>query len=505
MKKYIENKRIIVMGGGTAGWVSALFFLSKSKKFNYNNKITLIESGDINSIGVGEGTTPIFKTFLESDCEIDESEFLYKVGGSIKCGIKFDNWNFDEKYYYHDFGQGLDSETYKFCQHALNVNYEVDIQRKINGVSFDLLENNKISKLFVKNSAYHFGANSLTSFFKEKCLEHTNFSHITNTIETISYDDENCIEYLTLKDDNKVFGDIFINSLGFHGKDILKNQYRDIDYWDDKLINNSAFAIQVKNSQEEQLEPYTTSTAQDFGWTWKIPQYEKTGYGYVYSDHFVDCEDTLLDDLIKTYSIKENDIFKTKTVKFSSYYNHKQLYKNCLSIGLSSGFVEPLEATSIHMSILGLKNYLDIAECVENIEEHHISAFNNRMKNYWKSTFKFIVFHYFNKDPHNDYWRHYGKLRESSEFDYIPELYNDDYAGVFPTYSYNSVSLGLGIKDYNQTMGEEEYLSRFLIEYFSQTFKVDVEKFDSLNEVLKSINDYFTSKPQSTKIRTIYT
>lgn len=494
MKTYIKDKTIVIMGGGTAGWVSALFFLSKSKRFNYNNRVILISSDEIGSIGVGEGTTPIFKTFLENDCGINENEFLYKVGGSIKYGIKFDNWNFDKKYYYHTFkpSSQLEEKTYNFCQYAVNKNleqYETNIQRKINGILYDLMEENKVSELFSGASySYHFAADRLISFFTEKCNQHKNFSHISGTIGEVMYSENGYLKGLNLKNNYKIFGDIFINCLGFSGKDILDNDYYDIDYWNDKLINNSAFAIQVKNSKESVLEPYTISTAQNCGWTWKIPQYEKTGYGYVYSDKFVDNEDSLLDDIIKTYSIHENNIFKTKKLKFLPFYNKKQLNKNCLSVGLSSGFIEPLEATSIHMTILGLKNYLDIAEDVEDFNEKYVNSFNSIILSYWKSVFKFIIFHYFTKNSINDYWKHYNELKKSSEFSFIPEKYFDDFNGVFNVFSYNSISFGLKIEDYIKIFGKERYLSKFICEYFSEDLKVNIKSFKSLNEVLKEIN-----------------
>lgn len=485
------------MGGGTAGWVSALYFLNKNKKLNLNLKIKLISSNDIEPIGVGEGTTPSFTHFIEKICQIDTKEFLRETKGSFKYGIKFDNWNFDGEYYYHLFKHRINSNhefegnDYDLLQYAINGDLKIPqkiLQKKLFGIPFDLVENNKISLNINGNYAYHFSANLIIPFLRQKCLEFNEFEHIQETIAKLNYKEDGSIKNILINQDKKIDGDFYINCLGFGSKNILSDEYFDFDYWDNYIINNSAFAIQVKNSPLEDLEPYTTSTAQEYGWSWKIPQYEKTGYGYVYSDNFVNDEDKLYDDIIKTYDIKEKDVFKTKIVKSKPYFNCKQIHKNCLSIGLSSGFVEPLEATSIHMSLLSLNYFFQMVKNKIEFDEKNKSIFNNRLKKDWENILKFIVFHYFTNNPINDYWKHYKNIQINNAFEfYEKNIENPDI--VFGKYNYFSVGIGMRIKDYDcYGFYKENYLKKNINDYFKVISNIDLDNLYSHNQVLREMN-----------------
>jgi tryptophan halogenase len=489
------------MGGGTVGWISALYFLNKSKNLNLNLNIKIISSNDIEPIGVGEGTTPIFTNFIEDICKIDKKEFLRETKGSFKYGIKFDNWNFDDEYYYHLFSLSTSYETsnkdldYDFIQYAINEELNISqkvLQKKIIGSSFDLLENNKISLNINSGYAYHFSANLIIPFLKKKCLEFNTFEYIEETIKTIYYDENGFIQKILTEQEQKVKGDFFVNCLGFKSIDILNEEYFNIKYWDKYILNNSAFAIQVKNSRLESLEPYTTATAQEFGWSWKIPQYEKTGYGYVYSSDFINNEDKLYDNLIKTYKIKENNIFKTKIIKSKPYYNIKQLHKNCLSLGLASGFVEPLEATSIHMSLMGLDKFFDMVENKIELNQKYINIFNSKLEKNWENVFKFIIFHYFTNKPINDYWKHYKKIQEDKIFDFYEKY--QDYNNVFSKFSYYSISLGMKMKDFYYNFSKEKYLKNNILDYLKIETNIYCTCLYSHNEVLNDINQEKNTK-----------
>jgi tryptophan halogenase len=497
-----KNKTIVIMGGGTAGWVSALYFLNKNKKLNLNLKIKLISSNDIEPIGVGEGTTPLFTHFIEKICWIDAKEFLRKTKGSFKYGIKFDNWNFDGEYYYHSFNYCIDSNhefedndydgyDYDFLQYAINSDLNIPqkiLQKKIHGVSFDLLENNKIALNINDRYAYHFSANLIIPFLRKKCLEFNEFEYVQETINKLNYKEDGSIKNILIDQDKKIDGDFYINCLGFSSKNILTKEYFDLEYWDNYILNNSAFAIQVKNSPLEEIEPYTTSTAQEHGWSWKIPQYEKTGYGYVYSDHFVSDEEKIYNDLLKTHNIKEKDVFKTRVVKSKPYINKKQLHKNCLSIGLSSGFVEPLEATSIHMSLLSLSYFFQMVKNKIEFDEKNKSIFNSRLKKDWENILKFIVFHYFTNNPINDYWKHYKNIQINNAFEfYEKNIENPDI--VFGQYSYFSVGIGMRIKDYYYYgFYKEKYLKENINDYFEVISNIDLDNLYSHNQALREIN-----------------
>lgn len=479
------------MGGGTAGWVSALYFLNKNKNLNLNLRVKLISSSQIEPIGVGEGTTPIFTNFIENLCNIDKKEFLKETKGSFKYGIKFDNWNFDNEYYYHLFlAKDKDKDLdYDFIQYAINEDLNIPqkaLQKKLFGWIFELIENNKISLNINNNYAYHFSASLIIPFLKKKCLQFENFKHVEGTIKNISYDKNGFIKNLRLDNNKEIFGDFFINCLGFNSNNLLNKEYVDTENWDNYILNNSAFAIQVKNSSSEIIEQYTTATAQEYGWSWKIPQYEKTGYGYVYSSDFAKDEDKLYEDLLKTYHVKEKDVFKTRVVKSKPYYNRKQLHNNCLSLGLSSGFVEPLEATSIHMTLIGLNIFFELVENEIELNRKYINIFNEKLEKIWKNVMKFIVYHYFTNNPLNDYWKHYKNIQENNIFNfYEKNLINKN---VFSKDSYFSISLGMKIKDYYYSFSSEKYLRENLYDYLKINYTLDSHSLCSHNEVLTKIN-----------------
>jgi tryptophan halogenase len=492
----MKSKTVVIMGGGTAGWVSALYFLNRNKDLNLNLNIKVISSNDIEPIGVGEGTTPIFTNFIEKICKIDKKEFLRETKGGFKYGIKFSNWNFDDEYYYHLFSNSNSYESknkdldFDFVQYLINEELKVSqkvLQKKILGCNFDLLENNKISFNINDEYAYHFSANLIISFLKEKCLKFKEFEYIEATIKNINYDQNGFIYSVKIDNDQEIKGNFFVNCLGFKSIEILNKDYFKIEYWDNYILNNSAFAIQVKNSSIENIEPYTTATAQEYGWTWKIPQYEKTGYGYVYSNNFISDENKLYDDLLKTYKICEKDIFKTKIVKSKPFYNCKQLYKNCLSLGLASGFIEPLEATSIHMTIIGLSIFFEIIKNKINLNEKYVNMFNEKMEKKWKNVLKFIIYHYFTNNPINDYWNHYKNIQKNKIFDFYEKYQNDPF-NVFSKYSYFSVSLGMKIKDYYYNFSEEKYFKKNIYDYLKLINNIDCNLLYSHNEVLDEIN-----------------
>jgi tryptophan halogenase len=503
----LKNKTIVVMGGGTSGYISALYFLHQSKKHNLNLKVHLVFDNEIGVIGVGEGTTPSFTNLIENDFKITREEFLKETKGGFKYGIKFNNWNFDGESYYHLFNShnAYDSNInylkYDFCQHAINSDCgytQSQLQKKIYGESFDLIEENKVSLNINPLYAYHFSSDLLSIFLKRKCSEFTQFSSTEGNIKKVSYTESGFIEKIIV-DDRTITGDFFINCLGFNSSNILKEDYFDTVYWDDHILNNSAIAIQVKNEESEKIDSYTTSSAEDYGWSWKIPQYEKTGYGYVYSDAFATDQEKLISDLIKTYNINEKNIFKVRNIKSKPYYNNKQLHKNCLSLGLSSGFIEPLEATSIHMTISNLHNFFNLLSTKLVNEDEYEKSFNDQIRKDWENVLNFVVFHYFTNNPINEYWKYYKNL-ESNTFYSERKYLEEENQTIFTKNNYFKVSLGMNLKRFDFTRSQEKYLNENLRHFFRINSQLDIEEFPSHNEILKEINQYSKSK----KIHTYY-
>lgn len=493
----LNNKTIVIMGGGTAGCISALYFLNKNRQLNLNLKVKLISSKNIAPIGVGEGTTPLFADFIENVCGIDKREFLRETKGSFKFGEKFVNWNFDGEYYYHLFSKNCIGEEknilldHNFIQYAINENLEVPqkiLQKKLLGCSFDLVEKNKICLSSNSLYAYHFSADLIIPFLLKKCLNFREFSLIESDIENLNCDEKGFIQSLYLDGEN-ISGDFFINCLGFKSSNILPKEYFDIEYWDKYILNNSAFAMQVKNSSSEDIDLYTTITSSKYGWCWKVPQYEKTGYGYVYSDNFIKNDSELYDTILKTYNINEKFILKSKIVKSKPFYNRKQFYKNCLSLGLSSGFIEPLEATSIHMTLIGLNLFFELIENQLEMNEKNMNVFNFIIDKDWRNVLKFIIFHFNTNNPINEYWQHYKNIHREHTFEYY-EKYQKNLDEVFTEDNYIQVSLGKKIKDHFYNFSFGKYLKNNIMNYLKENISCDFN-YDLLyshREVLEEIN-----------------
>jgi len=450
-RNFLRDKTVIVMGGGTSGWTTALHLLHHSLINDFNIHVQVVASDKVGPIGVGEGTTPYYNQSLKNHCKISQKDFLKGTKGSLKYGIKFDNWNFDQKYYYHMFsGSKKIDESYYLAQFALDNNLDLsnmDLQRFLHGdLGMYIMEENKIPYEDFETYSYshHFSSDLLIEFLKKECESFENFSYREGKIEEIVYDERGYIKTLCLGNNLRLDGDFFVNCLGFNSTNLIAKEYFDIVLWDKYILNNSAFAMQVKNEENEELNFYTSATAQEYGWCWKIPQYEKTGYGYVFSDQFITDESKLFDDILKTYNIKESNVIGTRLVKSKPYLNKKQIHKNCLSMGLSSGFVEPLEATSIHLIIMGLQHFCEIGQNDLQSQFHY----NKIMEEEWNNVFEFIVYHYQTKNPINEYWQHYVDIKRNKKLPFRG-LYTCSQSGMFQRSNYSLISLGMEHKNKN--------------------------------------------------------
>lgn len=488
----LENKKIIIMGGGTAGWLSALNFLTTSQKENTNSSVVLVSSSSIPTIGVGEGTTPIFMDFLDM-CSIDKNIFLKESKGSFKYGIKFKNWNFDNRSYFHLFNS-LNHEVVKFYQycvnHSITDNYEY-LQKRLHGKYYQACIENKVDLTFCPKVALHFSAPLIIEFLEKKCKEYSNFSLIDSKINKVNYKEDGSIKSLILEEEKVLEGDFYVNCLGLTSKNILKDEYHDHVDISNIIANNKSCTLQVKNSKNSDIEPYTTSIAEDYGWSWKIPQYEKTGYGYVHSTHFVDDEDRIFEDLMKSNNIDENDIISSNRVNFNTFYNKRHIHKNCLTVGLAAGFIEPLEATSIHLTISSLLHFNQLIYRKENLEETSIKTFNERMTCSWINAIKNVVFHYFNESNKNEYWKYYNSLSSNPLFDTYQEFLIPESDKVFFSQeNYFAISLGLRKKNfhiYNFYEGNVEIPEK-LKYFFTENEFWNLEHMPSARQILDQLH-----------------
>ena len=408
MQNNIQN--IAIVGGGTAGWMTAAA-LAKVLPSNHC-KITLIESDAIGTVGVGEATIPQIRTFNKI-IGVNEAEFMKQCQGTFKLAIQFVDWQKKGTSYYHPFGpygrpiNNLDFQHYWLRKHFIEQSPETLESYSINA---SLCNNNKfLLPQNINNSplsqiayAYHFDA-SLYAKHLRGIAEAAGVSRIEGEVTRVKLSDKNgYIESVTLASNKEIKADFFIDASGFKGLLIdgaLKVSYDD---WSKQLPANKALAFATK--QLKQIPPFTRSIAQRVGWQWQIPLQHRTGNGYVYSDSFI-SEDEAASTFCKNLELKEGE-FSPKVISFQTGKRSEVWHKNCLSIGLSSGFLEPLESTSIHLVQSTISKFLGLLPRKNDFEAER-RQFNKQVDDEYLSIRDFIILHYYANDRKEDeFWRY---------------------------------------------------------------------------------------------------
>lgn len=357
MKQSIDE--IVIVGGGTAGWMTAAA-LAKVLGPQYA-KITLIESDDIGIVGVGEATIPqigIFNRMLG----IDEDEFLRRTKGSFKLGIEFVDWRRIGHRYFHPFGSyGLNMEGvsfHAFWQRLQNSGLAAHIDEY--SLMAAAAKKNKFARPFdagnspLSNIAYafHFDA-GLYALFLRSLAEAHGVTRCEGKVVQVDQRDDGFIDAVQLESGQRVGGQLFIDCSGFRGLLIAKTLGIEFVDWSHWLPCNSAVTMPCVSKPI--VTPYTRSTAQTAGWQWRIPLQHRIGNGYVY------CKDYISDDEACATLLSNLDgepLSDPRQLRFVTGHRAKYWEKNCVAIGLSSGFMEPLESTSIYMIQNGISRLL---------------------------------------------------------------------------------------------------------------------------------------------------
>lgn len=497
----MENvNNFTIVGGGTAGWMTALYV----KKLFPNSIINVVESPEIDIIGAGEGSTVSMVTFIQ-DLGISLKDLLNNTDGTIKLGIKFSNWNGDGKFYYHPFGPYLGKYPYNLSQFNLSngkmrsttINDEgrfflslacvnnVDLTNNIlNNVlcekrNVSILNDNTITSLH----SIHFDSYKLGTYLKKIAINR-GVNYISDEVIEIIQDSDNNIKTLLCKK-SQINSDFFFDCSGF--KRLLTNEVNK-DEWIDfsqHLPVNTALPFHLP--PKETIDTYTTSTAMKSGWLWEIPLQTRIGAGYIYNDNYID-EDGVVEEINQMFNFKPQII---KKIKFKSGRLKNVWSKNCISIGLSSGFTEPLEATSIMMitSQLTLLN-LHIGGIINN-NDLIKKQYNEIVGNISDHVMEFLSFHYITKRRDSKFWRDLNEknfipknIKRYMEIwkDQIPtNIDNHSYWDMFTSDNYLMVGNGLGIFD--------DYKDNWVKQFKSMGVKNNKEYWVGVGELLNRISN----------------
>lgn len=401
-------EHLVIVGGGTAGWMAAAAI---SKVFQDRlMKITLIESDKIGIVGVGEATIPEITNFNRV-LGIDENELLKFTNGTFKLGIEFKNWNNIDDSYIHPFGQyGSPLDSIPFFHHwqkLKNIGQAEEIDAY--SLAVQACYNNKFSRpVDIPNSplrniayAFHFDA-SLYSKFLRKYSEDKGVNRLEGMITNVAQDSSSgYIKELTLDSEQKIEADFFIDCSGFKGLLIEQTLHTGYEDWSHYLPCNSA--ITAPTPRLDPLPPYTRATAHDAGWQWRIPLQHRTGNGYVYSDNFISddkAKETLLGHLAG------EPLTEPKVLKFTTGKRRKLWNKNCVALGLSGGFMEPLESTAIHLVYEAISNFLGLFPN-KTVDPALIEKFNAQQDRSFINIRDFLILHYkATSRTDSDFWNY---------------------------------------------------------------------------------------------------
>lgn len=399
---------IVIAGGGTAGWMTAA---ALSKLLGDKYRITLVESEEIGTVGVGEATIPMIQLFNQA-LEIDEAEFLRETQGSIKLAIEFVNWGRIGERYMHAFGRyGQDVGAAPFDQYWQKL-YQAGRAEELEhySINWQAAKANKFcparpdmtgSPLSQIVHAFHFDA-SLYAKYLRRQAEARGVRRMEGKIVDVSLDGfTGHVRSLKLERGETVEGQLFIDCSGFRGlliEQVLKTGYEDWSHW---LPCDRAVAVPC--APVAPLTPYTRATARTAGWQWRIPLQQRIGNGHVFSSRFL-SEDEATAQLLA--NLDGEPLAEPRPLRFKTGMRSKSWNRNVVSIGLSSGFLEPLESTSIHLIQVAISKLVGFfPDC--GFATADVDEYNRQMRFEFESVRDFIILHYhLTEREDTPFWQH---------------------------------------------------------------------------------------------------
>ena len=460
-------KHVVIAGGGTAGWMAAA---AVAKLLGKTVKVSLVESEEIGTVGVGEATIPTLLTLHEL-LKIKEQDFISAVGGTFKLGISFENWHDVGKDYIHSFGYtGKDCWAAGF-QHFWLKGKELGISKDFGEYcnEWAAAKQNRFAVLPNQNLnyAYHFDSSRYATFLRKIAEEH-GAVRIEGKIEAVQqHVQTGFITGLRLESGQQVDGDFFVDCTGFRGLLIEQTLHAGYDDWQHLLPCDSALAVQTENVQPP--IPYTRSIAHEAGWQWRIPLQHRTGNGLVYCSKFWSRDEA---EAKLRGNLEGELVTDPRPIKFQTGTRRRHWVKNCVAVGLSSGFMEPLESTSIHLIQRSIVRFMQMFPS-DGVRQPDIEEFNNQMRFEIENIRDFIILHYHvTNRTDTPFWRHCRTMEIPESLQHRIDLFKETGrvfkvpTELFGENSWTQVMLGQGLspEQYHPivNMMDEQELRDFL-------------------------------------------
>lgn len=405
-------KELLIVGGGAAGWITACYLakmLSADRPGGV--RIRLVESEEIGIIGVGEGTFPSIRKTL-SQIGLDENLLIRETNATFKQGIRFDGWigagTASQDSYFHPFQvaqqhSGMDLLPYWLLGLAGNVKWEdaSSVQKRVVKARRGPKLPSHPQYAAPLNYAYHFDAVQLAALLRRHAIA-AGVERIVDTVESVSLAEDGAIASVQCRQSGALTADLYVDCTGFRAELIGKALGSSFKSYRDQLFCNRAVAIQVPSEPSAPIASCTISTAQSAGWIWEIGLQDRRGLGYVYSsDH---TTESCAEEALRAYIGPSADRLPARHLRFEAGFRPVQWIRNCVAIGLSAGFIEPLEATGIgfaEIAALILANLFPWGgQC-----ELAAKQFNEQMAKRYEHVIDFIKLHYcLNRRADSDFW-----------------------------------------------------------------------------------------------------
>jgi tryptophan halogenase len=453
-------KRVVIVGGGTSGWMCAA---ALARIVPQSVEVTLVESDEIGVIGVGEATIPTLMTF-NSFLGLDENDFIRQTQGTFKLGIEFVDWDRLGQRYFHPFGfHGHETAEFKFHQLWLKLRHAAGGDEGRLAEAGEIGDYNLCtvaarhgrftrprggpeSILSSMRYAFHFDA-SLYGKYLRAYAEKRGVRRVEGMIVDVQQRaDDGFIESVALRDGRVIEGDLFVDCSGFRGLLIEQTLHAGYIDWGRYLPCDRALAVPCELA--EAPVPYTRSTADAAGWRWRIPLQHRMGNGYVYCSDHIEDDDACGRLLAK---LEGRPLGDPRPIRFRTGHRVRFWVKNCIAIGLSGGFIEPLESTSIHLVQMGIARLI-LLWPDKGFDRADIDEYNRSNTLEYEQLRDFIVLHY--KATRRDdtaFWRRCAEMAVPDTLAHKMELfrakgrifrYQED---LFTEDSWLAVMLGQGV------------------------------------------------------------
>jgi tryptophan halogenase len=475
MDKLVKN--IIIVGGGTAGWLTAGTIAAKlknDKKSGYT--ITLVESPDVPIIGVGEGTWPTMRRTLKA-MGVRETDFIKECHVSFKQGAKFAQWVTGAKndFYYHPLVLPQDFDNTNLADHWLSSDTDASFSEAVCSQEY-LCEHGLAPKQIataeyasISNYAYHLDAGTFSQFIQRHCVKHLDVKHVLDHVTQVNNNEDGDIISVSTESHGNLSGDLFVDCTGFKSLLLGENQQVPFKSCQDVLFVDKALAVHVPYADDSSpIASHTISTAQSAGWIWDIGLSSRRGVGHVYASKYIDgdtARQQLRDYIRPSYADVDSLSFREIDINAG----HREIFwkRNCVAVGLSAGFLEPLEASALLLVEISAEMISEQMPVNRSSMDIVAKRFNKTFLYRWASIIDFLKLHYMlSKRDDNQFWldhRDPSTIPESLQelltlWQYKTPWHEDfEFAKeVFPAASYQYVLYGMGFKTELSHLGLSE-------------------------------------------------